>query len=328
MIIHCSHVFFYSDFIEYLNYFDFFENTASKWCGQGHNPDAGSKNHMKNQLIAANVPKANILLDEQLFTEPSPGLICGPHYHDEIELLAITDGAIEIVIDEKKHSAQVGDVVFVSSRIPHATYKIEKTCRYTLVQYRQEYYLSDENNAGKYFSRFVQNSVTPFAIMKDPFLFGLIARVLDEYRQRKPAWDFAIKGALFSITAELCRQGAISSGEGTTTVDIEKIRPALTFIEENYHRDITLEDVSAVQNLNPSYFCRIFKRASGQSFVDYLNFVRVCKSEKLLATGNDSIISVSYNVGFSSVSYFNRVFKKYKNCTPTAYRKAQYTILK
>lgn len=283
---------------------------------------------MKNQLIAANVPKANILLDEQLFTEPSPGLICGPHYHDEIELLAITDGAIEIVIDEKKHSAQVGDVVFVSSRIPHATYKIEKTCRYTLVQYRQEYYLSDENNAGKYFSRFVQNSVTPFAIMKDPFLFGLIARVLDEYRQRKPAWDFAIKGALFSITAELCRQGAISSGEGTTTVDIEKIRPALTFIEENYHRDITLEDVSAVQNLNPSYFCRIFKRASGQSFVDYLNFVRVCKSEKLLATGNDSIISVSYNVGFSSVSYFNRVFKKYKNCTPTAYRKAQYTILK
>ncbi len=307
----------------------FFKNKPLKGTTiLGYIPTAHCHTIMKNQLIATNIPKANILLDEQVFSQPGPGLICGPHYHDEIELLAITKGPIEIVINEKKHIADTGDVVFVSSRIPHATYKPGDICRYILVQYRQEYYLSDDNNAGKYFNRFVQNSVTPFAILKDKFLFSLIEHVLEEYKYKKTAWDFAIKGALFSITAELCRQGAISSGDGTTTADVEKIRPALSFIEENYYRDITLEEVSAVQNLNPSYFCRIFKRASGQSFVDYLNFVRVCKSEKLLATGNESIISVSYDVGFSSVSYFNRVFKKYKNCTPTAYRKAQYTVLK
>ena len=79
-----------------------------------------------------------------------------------------------------------------------------------------------------------------------------------------------------------------------------------------------------MQNLNPSYFCRIFKRASGSGFIDYLNFVRICKSEKLLAAGTKSILDVSYDVGFSSVSYFNRIFKKYKNCTPTEYRRAQY----
>ncbi|MBQ7365330.1 MAG: helix-turn-helix transcriptional regulator, partial [Clostridia bacterium] len=52
--------------------------------------------------------------------------------------------------------------------------------------------------------------------------------------------------------------------------------------------------------------------------------VRICKSEKLLAKSQKTILEVAYDVGFSSVSYFNRIFKRYKNCTPTEYRRAQY----
>ena len=89
-------------------------------------------------------------------------------------------------------------------------------------------------------------------------------------------------------------------------------------------RDITLDDVAKEQNLNPSYFCRVFKRASGSSFVDYLNFVRICKSEKMLATSEKSILEIACDVGFSSLSYYTRIFKRYKNCTPNEYRRAYY----
>ena len=73
-------------------------------------------------------------------------------------------------------------------------------------------------------------------------------------------------------------------------------------------------------NFDPSYFCRIFKSAIGATFTEYLNFVRVCKAEKMLSRTNNSILDISEAVGFSSVSYFNRVFKKYRNCSPRAYR--------
>ena len=77
-------------------------------------------------------------------------------------------------------------------------------------------------------------------------------------------------------------------------------------------------------NFDPSYFCRIFKQATGATFTEYINFVRVCKAERMLARSDVSILDISEAVGFSSVSYFNRIFKKYKSCSPRFYRGAKY----
>lgn len=58
----------------------------------------------------------------------------------------------------------------------------------------------------------------------------------------------------------------------------------------------------------------------GNTFTEYLNFVRICKAEHMLRSGS-SISDAAYVVGFSSLSYFNRVFKKYKFCSPSDYKK-------
>ena len=108
--------------------------------------------------------------------------------------------------------------------------------------------------------------------------------------------------------------------------NIEKVMPALNYIDEHYDEQITLEDLSRVINLNPSYFCRLFKKATNSTFIEYLNFVRICKSEKKLSSSKESIAEISLNLGFSSVSYFNKVFKSIKGCTPTEYKKSKYAI--
>ena len=104
---------------------------------------------------------------------------------------------------------------------------------------------------------------------------------------------------------------------------IVRIMPALEYIDENYYKEISLDEISGGLSLNPYYFCRLFKSATGSSFCEYLNFVRISKSEKLFKTNDKSIMEISLDVGFSSVTYFNRIFRKYKGCTPTVYRKAQ-----
>jgi YesN/AraC family two-component response regulator len=108
------------------------------------------------------------------------------------------------------------------------------------------------------------------------------------------------------------------------TKEVQKILPALEYVNRNYNEEISLESVSVMLGFGPSYFCRIFKTATGATFTEYLNFVRICKAEKMLARTNNSILEISETVGFSSVSYFNRVFKKYRNCSPRGYRLAEY----
>ena len=54
---------------------------------------------------------------------------------------------------------------------------------------------------------------------------------------------------------------------------------------------------------------------------EYLNFVRICKAEKLLSSSEKSILEISEAVGFSSISYFNRVFKRVRSSSPGSYRK-------
>ena len=279
---------------------------------------------MRNELITTNVPGANILIDTYSSERAPYSLLCDSHYHDEIELLAITKGELSFVVNGKHYLCREGDTVFCSPRIPHATYLTDQACAYTLIQFRPEHYLRDDNNTGKYFNRFVRNTEVPFLVIKNTELFRLIASVLAEYRAEREAFDFYIKGTVYTMIALLCREGALSMQNTAYSAEIEKLLPAIAYLEEHSANAITLEEISAVQNLNPSYFCRLFKKASGAGFVEYLHFVRVCKSEKLLAKSEKSILEIAYDVGFSSVSYYNRIFKRYKNCTPTEYRRAQY----
>ena len=106
--------------------------------------------------------------------------------------------------------------------------------------------------------------------------------------------------------------------------DIDKILPALDYIDMHYNEPISLTSLSEILRINESYFCRLFKKTVNTTFVQYLNFVRVCKAERLLLTSSKNISEISFETGFSSMSYFNTIFKKYKFCSPTHYRKIKY----
>ncbi len=281
------------------------------------------ENTMKNELVRVNVPNAHILIKKQSAFKKAGSKLCELHYHDEIELISITSGELVFSVNSKPQVCRTGDIIFFSPRIPHITYNSEFPCTYTLLQFRLEHYLDDTNNIGKYFNRFINNAEKPFAVIHNEELSHLIEKTLQESQSQTSGFELLIKGAIYAMLAILCRESAITLQNNNVSCEIEKLRPSIAYIEQNYAKDISLEEISDVQKVKPSYFCRLFKKASGSSFIDYLNFVRICKSEKLLAKSEKSILDVAYEVGFSSSSYYNRMFKRYKNCTPTEYRRAQ-----
>ncbi|WP_261816779.1 helix-turn-helix transcriptional regulator [Vibrio gallicus] len=94
-----------------------------------------------------------------------------------------------------------------------------------------------------------------------------------------------------------------------------------SYIEDNITQDIREEDLAKLASFSTTYFSKFFKKHKKISFQQYLSNKRVALSKVLLEQHPDEkVASIAFRVGYSDVSYFNRVFKKHTNLTPTQYR--------
>lgn len=102
---------------------------------------------------------------------------------------------------------------------------------------------------------------------------------------------------------------------------MEKFGVIVKYIEKNYMYNITLDDLARMAGYSKYHFSRIFKKYSRTTFIAFLNQRRIKAAELLLLDDSMSITEIAMQVGFSSLTTFNRVFREIKGCTPTEFRK-------
>lgn len=93
-----------------------------------------------------------------------------------------------------------------------------------------------------------------------------------------------------------------------------------TYIHKNLNKTLTLDKVSSMFFLNPSYCSHLFKEKTGVNFVDYVNDVRISKAKELLATTDEKVYKIAKSLGYDNTKYFFRLFKKLTGSTPEQYR--------
>ncbi len=98
------------------------------------------------------------------------------------------------------------------------------------------------------------------------------------------------------------------------------VQEARRFIESNFSRDISLDDVAGSVDVSPYYFTRMFKEETGETFVEYLTRVRIEHARELIRDQALPIWEVSQAVGYSDPNYFSRIFKKTVGKTPSEFR--------
>lgn len=99
------------------------------------------------------------------------------------------------------------------------------------------------------------------------------------------------------------------------------IRLVKKYVEEHFGEPLTLEEVSQVADLSPTYLSTIFKKDTGMTFLEYLSKVRMDMAKKLLKETNDTVADICGKVGYSDVRYFTKSFTKYAGLKPKEYRK-------
>jgi two-component system, response regulator YesN len=121
---------------------------------------------------------------------------------------------------------------------------------------------------------------------------------------------------------EACRNVKVKRDETSSTV----IDKAKVYIHKQYHKDISLDEVSKEVNISPYYFSKLFKEETGENFIEYLTNMRINKAKELLSKTDMSMKEICCHIGYSDPNYFSRLFKKNLGVTPTEYKEGRITV--
>tara|TARA_R110002072_G_scaffold237569_1_gene394929 strand:- start:200 stop:1225 length:1026 start_codon:yes stop_codon:yes gene_type:complete len=108
-----------------------------------------------------------------------------------------------------------------------------------------------------------------------------------------------------------------------TMRDMEIIKKATQYIKDNYHKQLSISQLCTDFGLSPSKLQEGFKDMHERTVTDYIREVRILKAEELIKNTDLNISEVVYSIGFSSRSYFSKIFKERFNCSPKDYKDAQ-----
>jgi two-component system, response regulator YesN len=123
-------------------------------------------------------------------------------------------------------------------------------------------------------------------------------------------WLIACFLGILSASADLGERGKCKS-----------VVEALQYVAVNLDKRIGLEEMAEQLYLNPSYFSRLFKRETGETFIEYVTRMKMERARELLDRTQEPLCVICEGLGYDSQSYFIKIFKAYNGFTPVEYRK-------
>lgn len=246
------------------------------------------------------------------------------HWHMEYELLLVLQGEFTLLTDGKSYTLHPGDAAFLSSGAVHGG--VPRECIYECLVFDLNHLIKNYGNLfqQKYAELFAPETQINVPHPADTPCGHLIFGIFAEMKGRKTGYEFSTVGMLWQLLGQLLREHlyTVTPPSARHSVqDSSQIKQVLDYIRKNYASQLSLSDLAEVLQISPEHFCRVFHSVTGKSPMDYLNYYRVECACELLCTSSDSITEIAYSCGFHDLSYFNRIFRRYKSISPGSYRR-------
>lgn len=251
-----------------------------------------------------------------------------PHWHKGIEVVYVLEGSTKVGLNNEIYTLNDKDILVISGGDVHYFLTQNKSGKMVIFQFElsiidiYESTLSDR----RLLCPLIRNETIDLEYINiHKKLEKQILALLKEYDNKLEGYRMALKARVYDLMLILLRYTPTmqySSMERTKQlIRLERLEKVFLYVEENYDRTITIDDVSKIANYSTYHFTRFFKNTSGMTFGQYLSNFRIKKAEKYLMNKEYNITEIAYICGFNSIKTFNRLFKKTKGLSPTEYRK-------
>ena len=243
-----------------------------------------------------------------------------PHMHREMELLAIVEGTARFYIDSQVYDVQKGDVLIISPFVLHnatifAGKEFSHYCLcFDLKMIPDHKLCEDLTQKRKRVSYLLRDGDAAKSV------YAYIEKIFHIHFEQKKGWELQVTGWLSIILGLLCEYACIFDVYKNGADDINC--RIMEYIECNYDKNISSAEVAKALYISKSYFCRVFKKNFGCHFHEYLCLYRMEKAKILLKTTDKTIEEIAMAIGFSSFSYFSKMFKGQLQMSPSEYRRS------
>lgn len=250
------------------------------------------------------------------------------HRHECFELNLIKSGEGSYKIGDADYVVMPGDIYVINNNEYHYSCSVCGMKVLTII-FNTDFIWPNSSFDYEYLKPFLERRVYFHNRIESgnpgsPEIGSLMLEIESEFQQEKTGYKLIIKSLLMKILALLYRhfklEGELDSRYLEKQHSFERIRNAVSYVEENYTNYMDFKYIAQLAYMNPTYFSAYFKKVMHQNLTDYIISLRVNNAAKLLKRSTKSITEICDECGFCSLSHFNRTFRKLTGLSPSQYR--------
>lgn len=247
------------------------------------------------------------------------------HFHPEFELTFIVAPNGTRRVGDHIGNFEGSDLVFIGSNIPHLNfdYGIKTEYQKVVLQIKEDFLKNDFITIPELVSIYQLFENSKKVICFHGTVKDKIGKRLQKIHLLSHFEQFIEVLSLFQILATSYEMTFLHDKPFENLYNNKeqlRLKVVYKFIEENYQRAVSIEEVSHLTHLSKAAFCRYFKKMTRLTFTEFLNQYRIEHAKRLLKS-DKNVTETCFECGFESLSYFNRIFKKVVGENPIQFKK-------
>lgn len=247
------------------------------------------------------------------------------HFHDDIEVIYVIDGDIELRNGYYIYKLSKGDVFVINDREIHGFKKISQNNMIMILRVSLDYFETYYKNLRNSFFIIPEKNKDTEQVR---VIRETMARIMMDFLKKGYGYEHKVIESTHNLITCLLTNFQVMDSEGGDEETKYKGKRILTtrlrritdYMYENYRKKITLNELAELEHLSIYYLSHVIKEATGLSFQELLSFIRVDESEGLLLNTDKKIGAISKEVGFSALRYYTKHFEQWFLCSPQEYR--------
>jgi len=240
---------------------------------------------------------------------------CYFHWHELVEIDFVLSGGIHLLCNGRTKWIHAGEAAFVNWCEPHKSLAFLDGTHHYILQFDLKMLKALHLNYAN--ARF-ENFPGPDAEIKSIF-----ERIIREFETKERGYQSIVTGDFYYLMGCLERKKLFVYDKRVwENSSIEKVRFILEYIHTHYQKDLTLAVLALETGISESYMCRLFKKMTGTTVMDYTRRLQFAEALDLISQGV-RVTEASWQVGIKDYNYFSRLFKKKMGQAPTQYLKSK-----
>ncbi len=251
------------------------------------------------------------------------------HFHDSYEIYFLLEGERYYFIDKEIFHVNSGSLVLINREQLHKTSTGSNASHERIVLLL---------SASLFRSFFIDLGLpdpdlffnTHYGIIElqkedQQVAISIFSAIFDEIQKKNDRYELMVKLKVTELMILIHRYCKASISNDTSEkwkpVKHSKVQEIVEYLSEHYETNESLDKIAQKHYISKSYLCRIFREITGLTVNEYINLIRIKKAKRMLKSSQYSITEISVNLGYASITYFERVFKKLVGISPRTYQK-------